>query len=164
MIPNLFYEHLLYRLFDANDELLYVGRTNDLRRRFESHAEAQPWWPEVARSQVESLASFVALCQAERTAIVEERPKYNVVHNVAVRGGRSEPMPIPENPHFILVADELWATTDGYPEDMQCTAIGTRGRRCRYPLDGGQVESWSEIRVPGGFVAGYDLTGQRPAG
>lgn len=157
MTESLFYQHLLYRLFDADDQLLYVGRTNDLRRRFERHAMVQPWWAEVARSQVESLGTFEALCEAERAAIVAERPKYNITHNAAVRRGVAGPVPIPENPSFVLIGDQVLATTDRYAEEMQCTAISANGRRCRRGLDVGQTSTWHVVRVPGGSITAYDL-------
>jgi predicted GIY-YIG superfamily endonuclease len=77
--------HILYRIFGADDELLYVGRTSDLRDRLGQHARVQPWWHEVVRTAEERLPSFGELVIAEKHAIVTERPKYNAHWNGDVR-------------------------------------------------------------------------------
>ena len=73
----------LYRLFDADDRLLYIGITLDPAQRFREHRRTQPWWPDVARRVVEWLP--VAGREAEyceRAAIAAEGPMRN-------RSGRS---------------------------------------------------------------------------
>lgn len=39
--------HILYRLYNADKELLYIGVTNGLDLRFYEHARSKPWWGEV---------------------------------------------------------------------------------------------------------------------
>ncbi len=77
------WKHLLYRMFDDDGNLLYVGRTGSLSGRFAAHARTQPWWGDVARSVIETLPNFEALCAAEKAAILAEKPRYNTHHNVA---------------------------------------------------------------------------------
>lgn len=72
--------HVLYRLFDSRGELLYIGITNDVRRRFIGHASVQPWWPEVTSCQTAFLPNRAALEEAERIAIKAERPRHNKRH------------------------------------------------------------------------------------
>lgn len=60
------WDHVLYRLYDREGVLLYIGRTRSIRRRFRTHAAEQPWWPEVASCRTEFLPSYEALCEAER--------------------------------------------------------------------------------------------------
>lgn len=67
----------VYRLYDADDELLYVGMTNNIDRRFGTHAEGKFWWPEVARREVAWLDSRTDAMVAERTAIRNENPRHN---------------------------------------------------------------------------------------
>lgn len=69
--------HHLYRLFDAVGELLYVGITNNVKRRLQAHAERQPWWSEVARHTFTSLPDREMLEAAEAIAIRYETPRYN---------------------------------------------------------------------------------------
>lgn len=69
----------LYRLFAADDTLLYVGVSSHIEARWKKHAALKWWWPEVARKTVEWLESRDAAEAAELEAIRTERP----VHNVA---------------------------------------------------------------------------------
>ncbi len=71
----------LYRLYDAEDVLLYVGVTLDLKQRLNNHATQQPWWLEVARIKVTHLSSREDSETLERAVIQLDRPKYNVTHN-----------------------------------------------------------------------------------
>jgi hypothetical protein len=74
--------HILYRCFDADGELLYIGITNDPGNRFNLHASATPWWPDVAEIKLdESFASRWELEVAERDAILAEIPLHNSQHN-----------------------------------------------------------------------------------
>lgn len=77
------WNHILYRFFDSDGDLLYVGLTNNIHGRFSSHAGKQPWWAEVADCRVEFLPSRDALREAEVVAIRAEKPRYNVIHNRA---------------------------------------------------------------------------------
>jgi excinuclease UvrABC nuclease subunit len=73
--------HVLYRMFDAEDHLLYVGLTNNPRNRFSGHSKGKAWWPEVAHIRVETFATRDELIAAEKAAIQTERPWYNITHN-----------------------------------------------------------------------------------
>lgn len=70
----------LYRLYDANEQLLYVGITNDPPSRMVQHAGDKTWWPQVAQHSIEWLDSREAALDAERSAIITERPRYNHTH------------------------------------------------------------------------------------
>lgn len=71
----------LYRAFDAAGRLLYVGIARNWARRWTQHSERSSWFGEVARLQLEQHPNRQAALAAERTAIIEELPAYNVVHN-----------------------------------------------------------------------------------
>lgn len=71
----------LYRLYGADDRLLYVGVSNDPPNRMQQHAGDKPWWPEVARHGLEWLDTRDEALDAERLAIYTEKPKYNHTHN-----------------------------------------------------------------------------------
>ncbi|GAA3267840.1 GIY-YIG nuclease family protein [Streptomyces lavendulae] len=70
----------LYRLFDSTDRLLYVGITDNPRKRFGEHAATKEWWPSVAERQVEWHATRLDAEASEREAIQRERPKWNIRH------------------------------------------------------------------------------------
>lgn len=72
---------ILYRLWDASDQLLYVGITKTLRVRMRSHGRHQIWWHHVARKTFEYYIDRKSLVHAETRAIKRERPKWNVCHN-----------------------------------------------------------------------------------
>lgn len=75
----------LYRLYDSNDRLLYVGIAGNPGRRFEQHASDKPWWREVARTDLEHFDSREGAATAERKAISAEGPLHNVAHNNCVK-------------------------------------------------------------------------------
>lgn len=73
--------HALYRFLDTSGELLYVGVTNNPSRRFTQHGVSRDWWHEVETIRMERHESREAVLEAERAAIIAERPRYNVKHN-----------------------------------------------------------------------------------
>lgn len=72
-------EHVLYRLYDADDVLLYVGMTNEWDRRESEHARFQPWWGEVVRFTHEPYPNRVDAEAAEKVAVRTEHPVFNKV-------------------------------------------------------------------------------------
>lgn len=74
--------HVLYRMFNRDGVLLYVGITNDPKERFKAHGGEKSWWSEVANVTVEHLPSRQHLQAAESNAITNERPLYNIVRPV----------------------------------------------------------------------------------
>lgn len=72
------WEHVLYRFYDADGQLLYVGITNSISRRFKAHASDKPWWPDVADCRIAFYPSRAALARAEEDAIKYEKPRYNI--------------------------------------------------------------------------------------
>ncbi|WP_136244883.1 GIY-YIG nuclease family protein [Mycobacterium intracellulare] len=73
--------HVLYRFYNAREELLYIGITRHPMARFRSHQKDKTWWPEVAAITVENHASRNQLMIAERRAIMAEKPLYNKAFN-----------------------------------------------------------------------------------
>lgn len=67
----------LYRFFDADGDLLYVGIAMNPRSRFNGHASDKEWWPQVARKTVQWYPSRVLADAAETEAIALEKPRYN---------------------------------------------------------------------------------------
>jgi hypothetical protein len=87
----------LYRFFGADDQLLYVGITDRLGERWSTHMRTKPWWPKVRRQTSEWYDTRTAAADAERLAIREERPLYNVAHAV-------EPEPVEVRlPRFLVL-------------------------------------------------------------
>lgn len=68
----------LYRMFDADGQLLYVGISVNPMSRMKHHASAQPWWEEVSGIDLEKYATRDQVMEAERRAVENENPRYNV--------------------------------------------------------------------------------------
>jgi predicted GIY-YIG superfamily endonuclease len=73
---------MLYRLFDAEDTLIYVGISLDEYARFAQHRRAARWWGEVDHYTAEPFPTRKQARQAELATIREERPRYNIAGNV----------------------------------------------------------------------------------
>lgn len=69
----------LYRMYDKNNVLLYVGITSRGSRRFAEHAADKPWWRQVDRIDLEHHKTREQVEDAERVAIASERPLHNIV-------------------------------------------------------------------------------------
>lgn len=67
----------LYRLYDADYELLYIGISTDPEKRFKAHAHDKNWWHCVKYVDLTWFASFPAARRAELAAHLAERPPYN---------------------------------------------------------------------------------------
>lgn len=67
----------VYRFFDAEDRLLYVGIARDLGARFAAHRRRSPWWAEAARGTTVTYPTRADAELAEGIAIHAERPVYN---------------------------------------------------------------------------------------
>ena len=66
----------LYRLFDAEERLLYVGISLGPATRFRAHA-SRDWWLDVAKSTLEWWPDLETAKAAEKLAIETERPIHN---------------------------------------------------------------------------------------
>lgn len=69
--------HAVYRMFDAGKRLLYVGMSRKVGHRFDQHTHAV-WFSQVATITLEWFPSEAAATVAERRAIHDERPRYNL--------------------------------------------------------------------------------------
>jgi excinuclease UvrABC nuclease subunit len=70
--------YTVYRLYDAERNLLYVGCTANVKRRFQHHSTQRAWWPDVAEVETETFASVSEAAEAERAYIVALDPRHNV--------------------------------------------------------------------------------------
>jgi hypothetical protein len=71
----------LYRYFDANGTLLYVGISGQLAQRDKSHISRSKWMQLTAGSTVERRKTLARVKLAERIAIETEHPIFNVAYN-----------------------------------------------------------------------------------
>jgi hypothetical protein len=71
----------LYRYFDNSGALLYVGITNYGDTRLRSHARSANWWRHVATATFTTYPTATELVQAERLAIRDEQPMFNIARH-----------------------------------------------------------------------------------
>lgn len=69
----------LYRHFDKDGVLLYVGISNDVRYRTDTHRKISRWFLDIAKITVTHFPSRDDALVAEKRAIKEETPKFNIV-------------------------------------------------------------------------------------
>lgn len=72
----------LYRLYDSEDVLLYVGISRYPNERLKEHAGDKLWWHHVARHEIAWLDNRGEALKAEAEAMTEERPLYNGYHHL----------------------------------------------------------------------------------
>lgn len=89
----------LYRHFDADGQLLYVGITSDPRRRLSEHLKAAKW--PIASVDLEWFDNDLSAVRAERKAILTESP----IHNI--RRDTKEPPITPDRGWRKCLADTL---------------------------------------------------------
>jgi hypothetical protein len=81
----------LYRHFDHDGRLLYVGISLSAVTRTAQHRSRAPWFSQITRIEIEWHKSRSAAALAEKRAIKAERPLYNIVHNEADNGDPDKP-------------------------------------------------------------------------
>lgn len=74
--------HVVYRCYDADDRLLYIGCTSNLSHRMTAHRSRSPWATDIARITTEDLPGRAVALYVEAQAIRAESPLHNKVHNL----------------------------------------------------------------------------------
>lgn len=114
----------VYRLYDADGELLYIGSAYDPEGRAKKHRE-RPWWSQVARREDEWHPSREAAYIAETEAIEQARPPGN-----RISGPGAVAAPVPK-PRASLDADPLFilAELDFFFESLKTEPPAVRFRK-----------------------------------
>jgi hypothetical protein len=71
----------LYRHFDANGCLLYVGISLNTVKRLAEHRQDSRWFNQIARVEIEHFPSRKQAMMAEQVAILTEGPLHNIQQN-----------------------------------------------------------------------------------
>lgn len=70
----------LYRHFDEDGELLYVGISLNTIARLSQHQRHSEWFGLIARVEIQWFDNRQLAESAERQAILVERPRFNIAH------------------------------------------------------------------------------------
>lgn len=73
----------LYRHFNSDGELLYVGISLSTPQRLAQHMRGSKWADEIAHIQIERHSTRGKALEAERIAIENEMPLWNVVYSLS---------------------------------------------------------------------------------
>lgn len=76
----------LYRQYDNEGTLLYIGCAGSLAARSSQHERQSPWFKLVRTISVEHFDNIREAKSAEQKAIAAEGPLFNVQHNIDRRG------------------------------------------------------------------------------
>lgn len=68
----------MYRLFDAEDRVIYIGSTGNAEQRIATHRNTMWWGPTIHRVQIETFPNREAAMLAEREAVQTEFPRWNI--------------------------------------------------------------------------------------
>lgn len=109
----------VYRLFNVQGELLYIGMSVDPDSRFRYHRVVHGWWSDVASIEVDRYPNRPLAADAEKRAIQSERPRHNRTH--ADHGDRA--MSVAE------VRSALAETVELVIEDQACVVVTAYGAR-----------------------------------
>jgi hypothetical protein len=69
----------LYRFYDADNNLLYIGQSIRAYERVQRHRRDAPWFPDAANVTFQQVPAAEIL-RLEAEAIRAERPRYNITH------------------------------------------------------------------------------------
>lgn len=79
----------MYRMYDDDGALLYVGCSVQWPTRLDEHAAAKHWWENVANVRVEHFADWPDALRAEALALANEGPLHNIAGNKNLRAARA---------------------------------------------------------------------------
>ncbi|MCX5202448.1 hypothetical protein OG897_13445 [Streptomyces sp. NBC_00237] len=84
-MPELPERTALYRLYDAESDLLYIGISRAPETRFKVHARYQPWWHLVEYVDLTWFADYPLARAAELARQRAERPPFNAMAHMQSR-------------------------------------------------------------------------------
>jgi predicted GIY-YIG superfamily endonuclease len=144
----------LYRLYDADDRLLYVGISSNPHRRWKQHAleHAKTWWPDVRGERVQWFESRREAEVAELAAIRTEGAIHNRAHvpTVADRDQGWQPPKQAASPRAKAAKEALF---------LRGLAVDKESRRRKISMPELVAEQISQQITSGDYDTGAQLPG-----
>jgi predicted GIY-YIG superfamily endonuclease len=122
----------LYRFYDANDDLLYVGISNTWYQRFHQHERTSGWFSRVAHATFESYESREAVEAAELIAIKSENPQFNKASNPAYETATDHFQKIKLWSQSNLEADQLHKSLIEYMKEYRELRPQIKGKQSKW--------------------------------
>jgi len=72
------FPHVVYRIYDQDDRLLYVGMSSNPKARLTAHRNYSPWMIDAVRHEEVTYPSHESAREAEMGAIRDEDPLHNI--------------------------------------------------------------------------------------
>lgn len=135
----------LYRYYDAEGRLLYVGISFSAIARAAQHRSGKGWWPQVANMTVEHLPTRQDALEAERVAILTERPIYNIAGRTTPRKnvdgwecqGCGRPMGRRVGQGFVQFVNNSWQAV--------CSRCDEAGDAVTYWIDASRISNLEDV-------------------
>lgn len=99
----------VYRFFDADGRLLYVGIAYDPAERWKHHAAKTRWWKDAVDNTIEWYGTRVEAERAEKVALRYEKPIYNKAGSVTPYQGSTAKRGMKLPRRISGIADDVWA-------------------------------------------------------
>lgn len=153
--------HHLYRHYDGEGRLLYVGIAVDALKRLNQHYDTAEWYDEIVYVTIQRYSDRTDLEIAEKVAIEQESPLFNRTGSLRVKNAR---------PKMVDLAHEVMTVFRDHdfkplPVIVISMALGRFGERY-YSFGGGHYEKGDESVRDGvitkmielGYLERYDTT------
>jgi hypothetical protein len=98
----------LYRHFDKDGKLLYVGISLKWTSRTKEHQRSSSWFSQVSSITLQHFETLREALEAEKVAIMSENPVCNVMRDFVRRRKRAdatEARKLPAQPHYPITLD-----------------------------------------------------------
>lgn len=92
----------VYRFYDIDSRLLYVGLTSTAQSRWHHHERNKTWWPHVWSIDTAHFPTRESALQAEERAIRAERPIFNIQYNEENLGTRNDDSPYQQRHPLVM--------------------------------------------------------------
>ena len=83
-------ENMLYRAYDENENLIYIGQSTKFLERMKQHIKSSEWSGLVDTWKLQRFDTQEKLLTHEKIAIKKEKPLYNKTHNLYYRQNMEE--------------------------------------------------------------------------